>query len=224
VSAWQHFAWRTTVYAAWLTACVSVAPPPPPPAGVEATRTIYVVDSGWHTDIVLAREDLSPDRLAEAADFPKATYLEFGWGNRDYYPTPRPTFAMALKAALMPTPAVLQVVGLHQPPQQSYPEAQVLSVVLTAAAFDRMTAAIDADFQRPFGGRAMAMAPGLYPDSFFYRARGQFHLFNNCNTWTARKLAAAGLALSPNGVITTVDLMRRLIALPGVTRTGRNPD
>jgi uncharacterized protein (TIGR02117 family) len=221
-SASRHLAWRITVCAAWLTACVSVAPPPPLNR-LEATRTVYVVENGWHTDIVLARADLPPNRLAEAADFPEATFLEFGWGNRDYYPAPHPSFTMALKAALTPTPAVLQVVGLHQPLQQSYSEVQVLSVVLTAAGFDRMTAGIDADFERPFGGRAPAIGPGLYPDSRFYRARGHFHLFNNCNTWVAKKLAAAGLPLSPDGVITAVDLMRRLTALPGVTETSKNP-
>jgi Protein of unknown function (DUF2459) len=118
----------------------------------------------------------------------------------------------------------MHLVGLHQPPQQSYPEGEVLAIALTAAELDRMTAGIDADFERPLGGRATAIGPGLYPDSRFYRARGRFHLFNTCNTWTARKLAAAGLALSPNGVITAGDLMRRLRALPGVTGTGGNPD
>ncbi|MGH6893196.1 MAG: DUF2459 domain-containing protein [Dongiaceae bacterium] len=211
-------------YAAWLATCTVVAGPSPPPDGNEAARTVYVVGNGWHTGIVLAREDLLPGRLPEAADFPKATFLEFGWGDRDYYPAPRPTFAMALEAALTPTPAVMHLAGFHQPPQHSYPEAEVLSVALTTAELDRMIAGIDADFERPLGGRATAIGPGLYPDSRFYRARGRFHLFNTCNTWTAHKLATAGLALSSNGVITAGDLMRRLRALPAVTGTGGNPN
>ena len=54
------------------------------------------------------------------------------------------------------------------------------------------------------------MSRGLYPDSLFYNARGAFHLFNTCNTWTARKLKQGGVAISPSGVVTADGLMRRL--------------
>jgi uncharacterized protein DUF2459 len=40
------------------------------------------------------------------------------------------------------------------------------------------------------------LGPGLYGDSRFYPAHGQFHLFNTCNTWAARALQAAGYPMS----------------------------
>ncbi len=54
-----------------------------------------------------------------------------------------------------------------------------------------------------------------YPDSNFYDARGRFHLFNTCNTWTARTLRAGGVNLSPSGVITADELVVRLRAAIG---------
>ena len=178
---------------------------------------VHVVSNGWHSGIIVARKDLLPTgRVPEAADFPGAGFLEFGWGDRAYYPSPRPTVGMALGALLKPTPAVMHLAGLSLPPRQAYPKAEVLAVPLTATALDRLIAGIDAAFDRPEGGRARAIARGLYHNSNFYPADGRFHLFNTCNTWTARKLEAAGLGLSSSGVITADNLMGRLRALPGV--------
>ena len=50
--------------------------------------------------IVIARATLPTGAVPEAADFPDAPYLEFGWGDAEYYPAPRPTLGMALRAAL----------------------------------------------------------------------------------------------------------------------------
>ena len=193
------------------------------PGGEEA-HTIYVVSNGWHTGIGLAREDLPPGRVPEIADFPEAPYFEFGWGDREYYPAPQPTFAMALDAAMVPSPAVMHLVGLDWSPQHAFPKSEVLAMMLTAAQLDRMTAAIAASFDRPAGGRAHVIAPGLYPNSRFYPAHGRFHLFNTCNSWTARILADAGVPLSGSRVIRAEDLMSRLRALPGVRRVSESPD
>lgn len=201
--------------AGWLAACA----PNPQPLLVdegEPAHTIYVFSNGWHTSIVLSRDALAPGSIPEAADFPQAAFLEFGWGDREYYPSPRPTMGMALAAALTPTPAVMHLAGLPRPPQELYRKAEVLALRLSAEALGRLIARIDASFDRPQGGRAETVAQGLYQDSWFYAAHGRFHLFNTCNTWTARMLSAAGVGVSPSGVMTADDLMRRLRDLANV--------
>lgn len=184
----------------------------------EAAHTVYVISNGWHTGIVLARADVPAGRVSEAADFPEARYLEFGWGDREYYPTPRPTIGMALAAVFTPTPAVMHLAGRSSPPSSSAPGLEVLAVPLTATGLDRLTARLDAAFDRPEGGRAASIAPGLYANSRFYPVHGRFHLFNTCNTWTARKLSAVGIPVA-NGVMTAEDLMQRLRVLPRVSRS-----
>ncbi len=87
---------------------------------------------------------------------------------------------------------------------------------MRAEALVRLIAQIETSFDRPEGGRGETVARGLYQDSRFYPARGRFHLFNTCNTWTARMLTAAGAGVSPSGVTTAEDLMRRLRDLPNV--------
>jgi hypothetical protein len=49
----------------------------------------------------------------------------------------------------------------------------------------------------------------LSPDARFYAARGTFHFLNNCNTWVATILAAGGIDIDPDGIVTASHLMRR---------------
>lgn len=203
--------------AVWLIGCAPVSHPSTVAEGPLA-HIVRIVSNDWHTGIVVPRASLPPQQVPEAADFPDARFLEFGWGDREYYPSPRPGLGTTLAAALVPTPAVMHLAGLEAPPEDVYPDSEVLAVRLTAAELDRLLTEIDASFERPSGARAEAVARGLYRDSRFYPAGGRFHLFNTCNTWAARMLAAAGLELSASGVITAEHLMSRLRDLPNVRR------
>ncbi len=170
-----------------------------------------MVHEGWHTSIVLARADIvGTGLLPESADFPHAHYLEFGWGDRAYYTSPEPTLALALRAALIATPAVLHVAGTSMPPRHLPDGPTVITVPLAADRFRALAAAIAETFTRPDGGRARPIGPGLSPSSRFYLAEGTFTLFNTCNTWTARVLHSAGLDVSPRAVIGPTDLMSQL--------------
>jgi len=184
-----------------------------PPSG--AAHTIFVTSNGWHSSIVLERGDLPPGRIPEADDFPEARYLEFGWGDAEYYPAEHATIGMTLRAALFPTPAVVLVAGLTVPPAERYPEAEVVPLLIDAAGVGRLVDFIDASFERGDRQRALATGPGLYPGSRFYPAVGTFHLFNTCNTWSARALASAGFAVSKSGIQTAEDLMGQVRTLGG---------
>ncbi|MEX0760020.1 MAG: DUF2459 domain-containing protein [Tistlia sp.] len=173
-------------------------------------HAVEVVSNGWHGAIVADRAEVAATGLLpEVDDFPEAAFLEFGWGDREYYPAREKTLGMTLEAALVPTPAVMHLAGLARAPAPEDPDSEILRVFLTDAGFRRLVGAIADDFVRE-QARAVPVAPGLYPDSHFYEARGEFHLFNTCNTWVARKLRAAGLDVSPSGIVTAGDLMDRL--------------
>ena len=90
---------------------------PLPAAG--SARTIFVISNGFHSAIVLSPADLPPGRIPEAGDFPNARYLEFGWGDAEYYPAKQATIGMTLRAALVPTPSVLHLAGLSAAPARS---------------------------------------------------------------------------------------------------------
>ena len=85
-----------------------------------------------------------------------------------------------------------------------------MALALTQSGFRQLIGAIADDFVRPGDGRAEPSSRGLYPHSHFYNARGTFHLFNTCNTWTARMLLSGGVNVSPSAVITADQLLARL--------------
>ena len=202
--------------AAWLATC-ETAPPPPSDDDGPRTRLVQVASNGWHTAIVVPAPALAATGLLpEAADFPGAAFLEFGWGDRTYYPAKEKTLGMTLAAALAPTPAVMHMAGRAAALAGGGGGLEVVPVALTDAGFRNLVGAIAATFERPSGGRAESVSRGLYPGSRFYHARGEFHLLNTCNTWTARMLHAGGVALSSSGIVTADGLMARLRAVLAV--------
>ena len=216
-----------TQYLRFTLACICLGllfactPTPTPAVHYGEGINVYVVRHGWHAGIVIARDSLPQDRLPEADDFPHARYFEFGWGDREYYPALDPTPSMALQAAVASTAATIRLRGLDEAPTGVGPDVEVVGLSLTRAELDRLSAEIAADFDRPDGGRTGVIARHASSASNFYPAHGQFHLFNNCNTWVATKLAAAGLPVSPSGVVTAGDVMARLQNLPTARRIGR---
>lgn len=198
-------------------ACAPTGPEPrlrhvPP---LSASGTVFVTSNGWHSGIVLSREILMPDRIPEAADFPAARYLEFGWGDAEYYPAKTPSIADTLRAGLLPTPAVMHVAALDAQPSASS-SVEVVALLLDAEQLGRLIAYIGGSFDREGESRVAPSGPGLYRNSHFYPARGRFHLANTCNTWTARALVVAGLTIDETEAALAEDLMAqvRLHAIP----------
>jgi uncharacterized protein (TIGR02117 family) len=185
-----------------------------PPALAAADVDVYVVSNGWHTEIAVPRAAIPDGAIPEAADFPRATFLVFGWGHAEYYPHPDPGWGLTLGAALIPSPAVMHLIGLDIDPRQAYRHIDVAPVTLDADGWRKLIRHVNAAFARGGAPRAAPVAKGLYDFSLFYPAVGTFlGLSNNCNTWTAAALAAAGLRIDPEGVFRANDVMYRVRGL-----------
>jgi hypothetical protein len=117
----------------------------------------------------------------------------------------------------------MYMAGYTRPPERVYGGADTVPVAMSRQTFRHMVRLLAGYFDRGEGGRSDIFARGPQPNSNFYRAHGRFHLFNNCNTWTARVLRAGGVDLSPAGVIMAGQLMsslREAIALDQQPGTG----
>jgi len=183
----------------------------PSDGGTNETQVaIYVTSNGWHSAIVVPRAALPPGVIPEAADFPEAPYLSLGWGDAAYFPEREPTAGMTIRAALQPTPAVLHMAGLPFHPRDVFPADEVVELKTSAQGFEALIAYLDATFDRDGRERAQAREPGLYRFSLFYSAKGEFHLFNTCNTWTARGLKVGGWPIRASGTVTAEELMAQV--------------
>lgn len=172
-----------------------------------ADHTIYVVRHGWHTGIVVRRADVPSGLWPESGDFPAATFLEVGWGDRDFYMALENTVWLALKAAFWSRGSVLHVVGFSRPVVEEFPASEVVELGLARDQLERLVRRIHDAHARAGGGPVSPLAAGLYGNSRFYPARGHFHVFNNCNVWTARTLQAAGLPMRPRLALTASALI-----------------
>lgn len=164
--------------------------------GASAAQDCAAVDSGiqvvrhrWHTGIVIPADSVQPPLAFLRETFPDARYLEFGWGDADFYRNTNNLWLM-VKALLWPTDTVVHVAGLQEAPAR-LPHTDLAAVPVTPAGMADLQQALADSFARSDEDNPVVVEPGLYGDSFFYRARGTFWLGRTCNTWTAQMLAAA---------------------------------
>jgi uncharacterized protein (TIGR02117 family) len=178
------------------------------PVGGEAknARTVFIVHDAWHAAIVIRKMDIPTVVLPELRDFPSAEYLEFSWGDRDYFPAPDGGLGLALKAAFWSSGSVLHVVGFKDAVENVYPGADIIAITLSEEGFQRLIKFISETFSRPHSPAPAEARPGLFSNGRFYSAEGKFSLLRTCNTWVAEALSTAGLPINPGYVITAGNL------------------
>jgi uncharacterized protein (TIGR02117 family) len=181
-------------------------PPRPDGGSVE----IVVVSNGYHAGVALPRATLAdyasgrgyPALIAVTQRFAAFEWIEFGWGDREFYrSTPTPgdlQVSLALRALFWPgNETVVHVVGLDREPERAFVETDVVRVTLSRNGFDQMLQKLDATFVPPWSGTLTDLGRGLYGPSLFYPATGTFSFMHVCNHWVDDLLGAAGLPTAP---------------------------
>jgi uncharacterized protein (TIGR02117 family) len=195
----------------WLcSACTGLAEAPPSPDRGEPSASIYVIGQGWHVGLAVRRADIPQGLVPESADFPAADYLELGWGERDYYQADDPGLWLTLKAGLWPTASVLHVVGIRGALIDRFGGFEILRLDVAHSGVAGLAAFIHKSFARDGAAKATPIGLGWGRDSLFYPAHGTFHMFNTCNTWTARALEAAGYPMGTLKPFTADQLMTKV--------------
>ncbi len=173
---------------------------------------MFVVRRGWHVDIAFSAADLRPPLAQVLAEFPGARYLVFGFGDRRYLL--RHGEESAALAALWPGPGLILVTGLSAAPAAAFGAAHVIRIPVTPTqARGAQTFVWNAIIKT--GGSLEVYAPGPYAGSLYFAAAARYHAFNTCNTWAARTLSEAGLAVHPAGVLFAGQVWGRARRLPG---------
>lgn len=164
--------------------------------------TIYVVNTGFHTDIALPAEQvrLRGGVLAEASRAAgDKHWLYYGWGDAGFFSGKGVSLARigdGLCALFMPgNPSVMRIFGLDPDPEQAFADPVAAPVVLSPAGFDALARHIEASFVTRNG--APLVAPVSDKGMSFFVSREHFSVFRVCNHWTADQLSAAGLPTTP---------------------------
>jgi len=193
--------------AAWITA--RPADPMLWPARDARIVEVYVVSNGYHAGLALPREKLAefasgrgyPALIAVAQRFAAFDWIEFGWGEREFYQSVPAVGDMSLRLALRAlfypgNRSVVHVVGISGDPVQAF-KAEMMKVPLSWNGFDQMLQKLDATFVPPQNGALPDLGRGLYGPSLFYPANGTFGITRVCNHWIGDLLGAAGLPSNP---------------------------
>lgn len=173
----------------------------------ESGIDIFVLSNGVHVDLVLPVANHVIDWRAEGlAVAPDAAFLDFGWGEADFY-LRTPTWAdfnlMVGAGALLWQTDVL----VHVSERVTAPRAGAVRLRLSDGQYRRLTAYVRAGFS----ARGVVQVPGAsygYGDAFYWGA-GTYAPFLTCNEWINRGLRYAGVRAAlwsplPQGVMRQV--------------------
>jgi uncharacterized protein (TIGR02117 family) len=172
----------------------------------EGVDRIYVIDRGWHTDIGLPVTELHGKLARIADDFPGATALTIGFGDRAYL-LDRDTSFFDIVRALLPGKAALLVTGLRTLPAAAFGDDSVVTLGITKPQLDALEAYLASYFASDRLGQSLRLADGPYPGSLFFASNATYDALHTCNTWTAEGLRAAGYPVSTTLVIFAPQVM-----------------
>jgi uncharacterized protein (TIGR02117 family) len=174
-----------------------------PGAAGQARTTVYLVDNGFHSDLVVPREALFAKPHAAALATAAATdkpWIEIGWGDARFYTqtggASLSRLASGLRALVFPNNrSVVHIMGLASPPEQVY-GGDARPIQLSQAGLEAAIVRVDKSLAMDSGLPQRSDAPRQADEGFFMSVE-HFSLAHLCNHWTAELLNAAGLPVTP---------------------------
>jgi uncharacterized protein (TIGR02117 family) len=143
-------------------------------------------------------------------NFSSGEYLEIGWGDEQFYQAKTATIGLVLQAIFWPTSTVLHIVTVPDNPRRYFSGSEAVEVSVPQSGYVKLLAFVARSFSRTSSDGVIKLGPGLYGNSWFYRAEGAFSAFNTCNTWVAKSVETTGFPISGMTTITAEGLLSQL--------------
>ena len=174
---------------------------------VVGQEEIYVVSHGWHTGFVVPAKRIQNQLPKLRERFGDIPYIEFGWGDKDFYQAKEITTGLTLKAILWPTESVIHAVAVPEKADKFFANSIVETLCLSGREYSSLLRFISESFYKDEYSRILELEHGIYGNSQFYKGAGSFYLMNTCNKWTAKGLKSAGIDISPTFKLTADSVM-----------------
>lgn len=185
------------------------------PAGADG-ETIHLVRFGWHADVVLPVGTCGPLPDAAPESLLSADRVAVGWGDARYFPRENPGVVDAVRAALLPSAAVLQIRAVNVPVERLYHEREILALRLTSEECVRLGDFIRASFVVEEGD-LVGVPTDRDTRATYYLSADTYHLLHNCNHWVAEALRYGGVRVRP-ALVPTVELLWQSVERAAATR------
>ncbi len=173
------------------------------------TESVFVIDHGRHTALVMKSEDIIASIGLEDTFYKGFRYIEIGRGDAGFYQEEEPEFSTALKALFLSSPAVLHLRAYNYPPYKRYPLSHTLQIRLSSVAMHKLKIAVTASFALE-DQQAIKLSEGSDKNSRFFEASGTYHLFYSCNNWTADMIEQADYPMSHRWAFFAGSVMRQI--------------
>ena len=158
--------------------------------------TAYVISNGYHTGIALPAKNACFNWKAELdSNCADSSWIEFGWGDKDFYMASGTSISLGAKAMFLPTYGVMHVVRYKgNNIRRYYHEDQIKKIQICKHGYDNLTNFITNSFRKNAENKVIPLGTGLYGEwSHFYEAKGTYTFIYNCNNWANEALKKAGV-------------------------------
>lgn len=154
----------------------------------------FIITNGYHTGIVLPAKNACFNWKAElGSNCADSSWIEFGWGDKDFYMASGSSVILGAKAMLMPTDGVMHVVRYKENNiNRYYSKDNIRKIEICKPEYEALTQFISRSFRKDENREIIALGKGLYGEwSQFYEANGTYTALYNCNNWANEALKKA---------------------------------
>ncbi len=168
-----------------------------------SSQQIYLIKQYWHTAVVIDKEDIDSTIFPEVNLFDDAGLIDIGWGDEEFYQYPGFDSGLAYKALFYATPSTLRVEGIRVPKQNYFDLSEiVIEFTISKNQLDTLCLYISKTVWRNNDGEHEILSTQGLGRIIFFKANGEYHLFNTCNTWLAKGLKQAGIDIEDDIILT----------------------
>lgn len=191
---------------------------------------VHILNNGFHTDIAVPRWALEAGGgplAAASRSVGPGDWILIGWGDAKFFVDESPMEGRlpdGLRAFFRPgNPAVVMLDPETGDPSRRFDPAARRTLMLSPEAFAGLRGRVEASLALVEGRPRLSTAR---PDdgAQFFASRERFWIGYLCNSWTARVLNAAGVAVRPLRSVTAAEVIAavdRSIGDPGGSATGK---
>jgi uncharacterized protein (TIGR02117 family) len=173
-------------------------------------KEIFVVSHGWHTGFIIPAQQIQAQLPKLKERFGDTPYIEFGWGDKEFYQAEEATIGLTLSAIMWPTESVIHAVAVPKKASEYFPNSQIIKLCLSSSEYLSLINFIANSFRKNKKDEILPLGIGIYGNSQFYKATGDFSLTNTCNKWTANGLQSTGMDISTTFKLTADSVMAYL--------------
>jgi uncharacterized protein (TIGR02117 family) len=169
----------------------------------DSLYTIYLIKQRWHTAIVFHTEDVDSTILPESKYFVGSELIDIGWGDEAFYQYPDFDWDLAYQALFQSTPSTLRIERIYISMLEYFNISEiVVELKMNNVQLTILLNYIAETVWRDGEGRNNILSTQYLNRVYFFKANGDYHLFNTCNTWIARGLNKAGFEIKNDIVLT----------------------